>query len=210
MLPACTTLDQQGATDMAEEVLKVTRHPNYAVLTLNRPEKRNALNQPLIDALDQALRKFENDREIRALLLARRGRELLRGNRSEGSGRDQRRSQSDLARIRLRPAGAFSGADHRGCAGRRARGRTRAGAALRPSNRVGEREARHDARTRRPDGAVRFHAQADRGLRIGQHRLDSLHRRPARRRARPSHEYRSRRRRPTRSSARRRLRWPRR
>ena len=38
---------------MAEEVLKVTRHPNYAVLTLNRPEKRNALNQPLIDAFDQ-------------------------------------------------------------------------------------------------------------------------------------------------------------
>ncbi len=71
---------------MAEEVLKVTRQPNYAVLTLNRPEKRNALNQPLIDALDQALRKFEGDREIRALLLRGEGRELLRRDRSEGSG----------------------------------------------------------------------------------------------------------------------------
>ena len=41
---------------MAEQVLKITRQANYAVLTLNRPEKRNALNQPLIEALDQALR----------------------------------------------------------------------------------------------------------------------------------------------------------
>ena len=70
---------------MAEEVLKVTRHPNYAVLTLNRPEKRNALNQPLIDALDQALRKFENDREVRALLLRGEGASFCAGNRSQGS-----------------------------------------------------------------------------------------------------------------------------
>ena len=64
---------------MAEEVLKITRHPNYAVLTLNRPEKRNALNQPLIEALDQALRKFENDREIRALLLRGEGASFCAG-----------------------------------------------------------------------------------------------------------------------------------
>jgi len=64
---------------MAEEVLKVTRHPNYAVLTLNRPEKRNALNQPLIEALNQALVKFENDREIRALLLRGEGASFCAG-----------------------------------------------------------------------------------------------------------------------------------
>jgi enoyl-CoA hydratase/carnithine racemase len=69
----------RGATDMAEEVLKITRQTNYAVLTLNRPEKRNALNQPLIDALDQALRKFENDREIRALLLRGEGASFCAG-----------------------------------------------------------------------------------------------------------------------------------
>jgi enoyl-CoA hydratase/carnithine racemase len=74
-----TIRHQQGANDMAEEVLKVTRQPNYAVLTLNRPEKRNALNQPLIDALDQALRKFENDREIRALLLRGEGASFCAG-----------------------------------------------------------------------------------------------------------------------------------
>lgn len=64
---------------MAEEVLKVTRHPNYAVLTLNRPEKRNALNQPLIEALNQALAQFENDREIRALLLRGEGASFCAG-----------------------------------------------------------------------------------------------------------------------------------
>jgi enoyl-CoA hydratase len=77
MLP--TSRHLQGAIDMAEDVLKVTRHQNYAVLTLNRPEKRNALNQPLIEALDQALRKFENDREIRALLLRGEGASFCAG-----------------------------------------------------------------------------------------------------------------------------------
>jgi enoyl-CoA hydratase/carnithine racemase len=64
---------------MAEEVLKVTRHANYAVLTLNRPEKRNALNQPLIDAINDALVKFENDKEIRALLLRGEGSSFCAG-----------------------------------------------------------------------------------------------------------------------------------
>jgi len=64
---------------MAEEVLKVTRHPNYAVLTLNRPEKRNALNQPMIEALNNALVKFESDREIRAILIRGEGTSFCAG-----------------------------------------------------------------------------------------------------------------------------------
>jgi enoyl-CoA hydratase/carnithine racemase len=64
---------------MAEQVLKVTRHANYAVLTLNRPEKRNALNQPLIEALNQALAQFENDKEVRALLLRGEGASFCAG-----------------------------------------------------------------------------------------------------------------------------------
>jgi enoyl-CoA hydratase/carnithine racemase len=70
---------QQGANDMAEEVLKITRHPNHAVLTLNRPEKRNALNQPMIEALNNALVKFESDREIRALLIRGEGASFCAG-----------------------------------------------------------------------------------------------------------------------------------
>src|SRR5258708_21054140 len=64
---------------MAEEVLKVTRHPNYAVLSLNRPEKRNALNQAISDAINDALVKFENDKEIRALLLRGEGSSFCAG-----------------------------------------------------------------------------------------------------------------------------------
>jgi len=64
---------------MAEEVLKVTRHPNYAVLTLNRPEKRNALNQPMLEAFNEALASFEGDREIRALLIRGEGASFCAG-----------------------------------------------------------------------------------------------------------------------------------
>lgn len=64
---------------MADEVLKITRHANYAVLTLNRPEKRNALNQPLIEAINNALAKFENDKTIRALLLRGEGASFCAG-----------------------------------------------------------------------------------------------------------------------------------
>jgi enoyl-CoA hydratase/carnithine racemase len=64
---------------MAEEVLKIARRPNYVVLTLNRPEKRNALNQPLIEALNQALASVENDKEVRALVLRGEGSSFCAG-----------------------------------------------------------------------------------------------------------------------------------
>jgi enoyl-CoA hydratase/carnithine racemase len=64
---------------MAEQVLKVSRQQNYAVLTLNRPEKRNALNQPLIEALNAALAQFENDKEVRALLIRGEGASFCAG-----------------------------------------------------------------------------------------------------------------------------------
>jgi enoyl-CoA hydratase/carnithine racemase len=64
---------------MAEQVLKISRQQNYAVLTLNRPEKRNALNQPLIEALNAALAQFENDKEVRALLIRGEGASFCAG-----------------------------------------------------------------------------------------------------------------------------------
>ena len=39
---------------MAEEVLKIERRDNFVTLTLNRAEKRNALNVALMKALDEA------------------------------------------------------------------------------------------------------------------------------------------------------------
>ena len=67
---------------MADDVLKVTRHDNYAVLSLNRPEKRNALNQPLIEALNGALAQLESDKEVRALLLRGEGASFCISHRS--------------------------------------------------------------------------------------------------------------------------------
>src|SRR5215472_7505944 len=64
---------------MPEEVLKISREPNYAVLTLNRPEKRNALNAPILEGLNKALAQFETDREIRALLLRGEGSSFCAG-----------------------------------------------------------------------------------------------------------------------------------
>lgn len=64
---------------MAEALLKVTRQQNYATLTLNRPEKRNALNDQLLAELNQALVQFENDREIRALVLRGEGSSFCAG-----------------------------------------------------------------------------------------------------------------------------------
>jgi enoyl-CoA hydratase/carnithine racemase len=63
---------------MADE-LKVERQQNYVTLTLNRPEKRNALNQILFELFDQALADIESDREVRAVILRGEGRAFCSG-----------------------------------------------------------------------------------------------------------------------------------
>jgi enoyl-CoA hydratase/carnithine racemase len=64
---------------MAEDILKLERQPNYATLTLNRPEKRNSLNQTLLEAMEQALVSMENDKELRALVLRGAGKSFCAG-----------------------------------------------------------------------------------------------------------------------------------
>jgi enoyl-CoA hydratase/carnithine racemase len=54
---------------MAGEVLTFERQQNYATITLNRPEKRNALNEAMLKALDEALVAIESDKEIRAVII---------------------------------------------------------------------------------------------------------------------------------------------
>ncbi|MGH7918161.1 MAG: enoyl-CoA hydratase/isomerase family protein, partial [Candidatus Binataceae bacterium] len=61
------------------ELLKVERRPNYAIFTLNRPEKRNALNEGLVKAIDEACASVENDKEIRAVILRGEGRSFCSG-----------------------------------------------------------------------------------------------------------------------------------
>jgi len=64
---------------MAEDVLKIERSANYVTLTLNRPEKRNAINVAMLEALDSAFNMIEGDRDIRAVILKGEGRAFCSG-----------------------------------------------------------------------------------------------------------------------------------
>src|ERR1700694_3640948 len=64
---------------MADELFKVERHGSYATFTLNRPEKRNSLNEPMLKALDEAVASVESDKGIRAVILRGNGRAFCSG-----------------------------------------------------------------------------------------------------------------------------------
>ena len=62
-----------------EAVLLVEREAPIAVVTLNRPDKRNALSAELRLALGAAFRELEEDPEIRAVIVAGAGRSFCAG-----------------------------------------------------------------------------------------------------------------------------------
>ena len=53
---------------MDAETIKLTRRDSLAVITLNRPEARNALTPDMIFALGQAIQSCQT-REVRAVLI---------------------------------------------------------------------------------------------------------------------------------------------
>ena len=57
-----------------------------ATLTLNRPDKGNAYNQPLLDALDEALARCAADPTVRVLVLRGNGRHFCAGADLGGQG----------------------------------------------------------------------------------------------------------------------------
>ncbi|MEU2001468.1 enoyl-CoA hydratase/isomerase family protein [Rhodococcus sp. NPDC019627] len=59
--------------------LVVTQHGPTRILTLNRPDRRNALNDTLIEALDTALSAAETDRDTRAVVLRGAGKSFCAG-----------------------------------------------------------------------------------------------------------------------------------
>lgn len=64
---------------MADDVIKVERNQNFVTLSLNRPEKRNAINRAVMEGLDQAFASIENDRDIRAVVIRGEGRGFCSG-----------------------------------------------------------------------------------------------------------------------------------
>jgi enoyl-CoA hydratase/carnithine racemase len=63
---------------MADE-LKVERNQNYVTLSLNRPEKRNAINRAVIEGFDSALASIESDNDVRAVIIRGEGRAFCSG-----------------------------------------------------------------------------------------------------------------------------------
>jgi enoyl-CoA hydratase/carnithine racemase len=63
---------------MADEV-KIERNHNYVTFSLNRPEKRNAINSAVIQILDQMLESVEHDPDIRAVVIRGEGRSFCSG-----------------------------------------------------------------------------------------------------------------------------------
>jgi enoyl-CoA hydratase/carnithine racemase len=67
----------------------VTREGPVAVITLNRPDRRNALSLGLMRELMEALAALGSDREVRAIILAAAGKAFCAGHDlSEMTGRD--------------------------------------------------------------------------------------------------------------------------
>ena len=58
---------------MAYEFILTERSDGVAVITLNRPEKLNALSYPLVRELDEALSQYEADEDIKAVILTGAG-----------------------------------------------------------------------------------------------------------------------------------------
>jgi enoyl-CoA hydratase len=61
------------------DVLQLTRHDNVLVLTLNRPDQRNALNVELRTALRDALDRFDLDDSLRCAVLTGSGTAFCAG-----------------------------------------------------------------------------------------------------------------------------------
>jgi enoyl-CoA hydratase len=55
------------------QIVLAERNQSVAVITLNRPEKLNALNYPMIDRLQEILDSVESNREIRVIILTGAG-----------------------------------------------------------------------------------------------------------------------------------------
>ena len=94
---------------MGEQLVRSERRGAVALLTLNRPDKLNAVNVPMIEALDRALDAAEADEAVRAIMLAGAGRAFSAGfdlDMGVGDGRpdpaDVRRALENDFRIILR------------------------------------------------------------------------------------------------------------
>lgn len=82
--------------------LLTTLEGGVLALTLDRPDKRNALNAELIDALHAALERAELDSDVRVVLLRGAGKDFCAGADLEELLESARRTMDDNERAALR------------------------------------------------------------------------------------------------------------
>ena len=66
-----------------EPLIRVERSGPVTTIMINRPAVRNAVDRPTAEALADAFRAFDSDRDSRVAVLAKRRWELLRGSRPQ-------------------------------------------------------------------------------------------------------------------------------
>jgi enoyl-CoA hydratase len=64
---------------IGSDLVHYERRESIALITLNRPDKLNAINAAMIDGLDRALSRAETDAEVRVVVLAGAGRAFSAG-----------------------------------------------------------------------------------------------------------------------------------
>ena len=64
---------------MAEEELLFRREGSVGIITLNRPEKHNALSPGIRQGLLRVMREMKDDQETRALVMTGAGRSFCSG-----------------------------------------------------------------------------------------------------------------------------------
>ena len=62
-----------------EKAVLLEIEKNIAVITLNRPERYNAVNQDLVDGINDSLSIAENNEDIRAIVLTGNGKGFCSG-----------------------------------------------------------------------------------------------------------------------------------
>ncbi len=76
-----------------DELLCVIRD-RVAIITLNRPEARNAMSDNLTPALRNMIKACGENRDVGVLLLTGAGNSLLRRRQRQGHGRQSRQGQA--------------------------------------------------------------------------------------------------------------------
>lgn len=80
---------------MTDQAVLTTIDEGIFIITLNRPDKRNAVDGPTADALRRAFTEFEENDALRVAILCGAGSNFCAGADLEAIGDEQRRNRID-------------------------------------------------------------------------------------------------------------------